>query len=368
MSKKLSVEQAQERQALLAGLSVTGISFAQVSTILLQEIKQLPAQTYNAVLGAVQNTGKTGLVCLDEYIKATVEGDVKKMQQVREKQFLSDVKLINALMYNDASHIVAKMQQEAQKHTNPDKNGHHFNMFQAVLPNAVYNPNDIRLLKENGYDFNKTHLIEGKKTDFVEYNLDEMQKNNLAFEKTVKLLSDELRLILPEKQELDMHKERLKAEQKKALQKDKQKIEAELEKIETRSNVITKKARQLQNEALSYSADFVWSYYRLMGAEAENVLSPENVQKIKSADILNQVEQMAQNLEVFTSMTNALSHVDRADKKEEKHTNKTLAASANNEEAFNEEKISKPVLKSQINEGLISQTALSLKVKEGAKN
>lgn len=329
--------ESSQRNAILSGLSPTGLIFYEVTSVLMEETAKLNADTYQSLVPALKEFGRTGNENIEAYLNASFEKDDKKQIQIRDKQFLAETKLINALFYNGAADIVEKLQKKALTVVK----GPAINLFETVLPNAIYRPLDIALLQKEGYDFNRTHKIDGKETNFTKYNLDMIEGNNLSFEQKVKALSDELRRIMPEHQLLKEEKIKLEKQKEDASEQKKQKIEAEILKIEKSHKALLKNFEKIRKTTMPDAVEYVTAYQRLMFAKSLGAISKENLKLIEDADIKSQMERMSQNLHIFKNITDAVQLEDKKESADKDRSvsetgNKTLANASEKVIAFDE--------------------------------
>ena len=331
------------RQNVLAGLSVTGLMLAEVQQILLDESKKLNPVIFNKIAPLIQEERKTWNNNLEDYIIAYVEKNEPEMQRLREKQFISDTNVLNTLMYNGASHIIEKMQDEAIKHTQPNKAGRKFNMFHAVHHNAIYYPNDIELLYKNGYNFDRTQWIGDKEVDFTQYNLDTIHEENNSFATNVNGLYEELERVLPERNRLIEQYQKLEEEREKASNNRKKSIEREMEELDTKYQTIMDGVNDYRLNAEIDLQDVISCRQRLLNAVELNCVSPENIQKIKDSPMDFHVKRLQINYNRFNQVKNLLDGVSANSTEQQQHLasakpftdlesqNSTLANASNNE-------------------------------------
>ena len=329
------------RQHILGGLSITGMSFAEVVDVLNNEGKNLPSAIINKVRPAVYEWSQNISKREESYIIADVEQNEPEKKRLREQQFLSDMNVVNTLMYQGASHIIEKMQKEAVIHTRPNKAGRKFNMFHAIQHDSIYYPNDIELLYRQGFNFDRLNIINGKKVDFTQYNIDMLDKGNNAFEnnvtnliKTFQQSNTKRNTLIEQYQKLEQAKQTDSANH--------QTIDRAIEQINQEYQKVMQPIAHYRVNAEADMQDFISCRQRLLKAVELNCVSPENIQKIQNVDMDSKVQRLQSNYIRFKQTTNLLDSIT-SNHPEQQHIayakpfmdletqNNTLASASNNE-------------------------------------
>ena len=329
------------RQHILGGLSITGMSFAEVVDVLNNEGKNLPSAIINKVRPAVYEWSQNISKREESYIIADVEQNEPEKKRLREQQFLSDMNVVNTFMYQGASHIIEKMQTEAVKHTRPNKAGRKFNMFHAIQHDSIYYPNDIELLYKQSFNFDREQVINGEKVNFTQYNIDILDKGNNAFEnnvtnliKTFQQSNTKRNTLIEQYQKLEQAKQTDSANH--------QTIDRAIEQINQEYQKVMQPIAHYRVNAEADMQDFISCRQRLLKAVELNCVSPENIQKIQNVDMDSKVQRLQTNYIRFKQTTNLLDSIT-SNHPEQQHIayakpfmdletpNNTLASASNNE-------------------------------------
>ena len=328
------------RQHILCGLSITGMSFAEVVDVLNNEGKNLPSAIINKVRPAVYEWSQNISKREESYIIADVEQNEPEKKRLREQQFLSDMNVVNTLMYQGASHIIEKMQTEAVKHTRPNKAGRKFNMFHAIQHDAIYYPNDVELLHRQSFNFDRKQVINGKQVDFTQYNIDTLDTENALFEnnvtnliKTFQHSNTKRNTLIEQYQKLEQAKQTDSANH--------QTIDRAIEQINQEYQKVMQPIAHYRVNAEADMQDFISCRQRLLKAVELNCVSPENIQKIQNVDMDSKIQRLQSNYIRFKQTTNLLDsitsnhpeqHIAYAKSFMDLETqNNTLASASNNE-------------------------------------
>ena len=326
------------RQYILGGLSLTGMGFSEVVDILNLEGRNLPKIIFNNVRPTIYEWSQNISTRQEEYIIAEVEKNEPEKKRLREQQFLSDMNVVNTLMYYGASHIIEKMQAEAVKHTRPNRAGRKFNMFHAVNHNAIYYPNDVELLHKQGFNFDREYINNGKKVDFTQYNIDTLDAENDSFSnnvtnliKTFQQANTQRNILIEQYQKLEQQK-----------QTDSKNKEYEINQLNSKYQKIMQPITHYRVNAEADMQDFISCRQRLLKAVELNCVSPENIQKIQNVDMDSKVQRLQSNYIRFKRATNLLDNI-APNNPEQQHIayakpfidieapNNTLAEASNNE-------------------------------------
>ena len=341
-TNKKNMTDAELRQHLIGGFSITGMAFAEVADILNKEGQKLPPAIFNKVRPVIYEWSQGIISREDEYIIADVENNEPEKKRLREQQFLSDMNVVDTLIYYGASHIVEKMQAEAVKHTLPNSAGQKFNMFHAVQHDAIYYPNDVELLHRQGFNFDREQVINGKPVDFTQYNIDTLDTENASFEKNVDNLIKTFQKVNTQRNALIEQYQKLEQEKQTASARRQRAINREIEQINQEYQKVMQPITHYRVNAEADMQDFISCRQRLLKAVELNCVSPENIQKIQNVDMDSKVQRLQTNYIFFKRATDLLDGVS-ANNPEQQHIanakpftdleaqNNTLANAANNE-------------------------------------
>ena len=329
------------RQNILGGLSITGMSFSEITDILSNEENKLPTIIYNKTRPTIREWAQGNVSKLENYVIAEVENNTAEKKNLREQQFLADMNVVNALMYHGASHIVEKMQEEAVKHTKPNKAGRKFNMFHAVNHNAIYYSDDVELLHQQGFNFDREYPINGKKVDFTQYNIDTLDVKNDSFAKNVNNLIETFQDVSPKRNKIIEQYQKLEQEKEMVSDNLRTTIEQQQEQINQEYQKVMQPITHYRVNAETDMQDFITCRQRLLKALELNCVSPENIQKIQNVDFDSKIQRLQSNYIRFKQTTNLLDNVSANNaaqhmtnakpNKEMESQNNTLASASNNE-------------------------------------
>lgn len=343
MARETKKDYEKEARRIIGELSVTGMLFAEVSDILLDEYNKLPPLIQNQLIPTLRRTGGDNQAILEDGIIADVEKDEERKKYLRERLFSNDADLLNCMMYWGASHIIEKMQAEAVKHTHPNRYGVKFDMFHAIQHNSIYFPNDVELLHRHGYEFDRVMTLNGKQVDFTQYNLNTLKEENDSFEKNVNGLYSELQRVLPQYNALIEQYQKLEQEKQTASATRQRTIDREMERINKNYVKLMEKATTYWTDADIDSRDFISCRQRLLKAVELRCISPKNIQKIQNANIDGEVQRLQNNYAFFAEMKKLFQPATASNSEQQQHianakpiteiesSNNTLAKAANNE-------------------------------------
>lgn len=288
-SKKTSTSKKQSPvkpdRKMVTDFSITGLGHPEVLDVLVAEVQKLPTNRASSAAKLALDFDDRFDSNAKKYVEAINKNDAATIKKVRQEEFTLECLFINNMMKLGCSHIIEKMQSEAQKYTKADKNGKKFDMFSVIRHNYIYYPSDIELMKKKGYDFNALHTINGKKMDFTTYNLELLKSAGQRLQTCTKGMYDSIKLVQDKRNAMIEQFEKLEAEKKKASAARKKAIDAEITELNKKFKTLNQQLDLYRAKGDVVIEEFVAARQRLLKAVELGVLSPANVKKIEQANI-----------------------------------------------------------------------------------